>query len=322
MSAPQTINGYLLALNESLEVSLRSRRRIFWEVTEHLRQAAEEQERRGASAREAERRAIAAFGSPEDVAARFETGVIGRLDRCLALSTRWLHRRAGEHSAGAVFAVVALALSLGAAVAAVGLVFERNAVAAGLVFVGTGTAAVLFYGWPTRRRELHEMLSSQNAVPLWVLLLAYPAIVSCLVLLGGAGVASSWEGLLAGTLTYFGWGAMHSLVEAVVNRAARPYPGATEADRRMDWRAERPWGAALADVVALPIALLALIVAYPAPDDLRVVLAGLLTVVAALAVAVVRLEHGRREKEGYRTFYDQIDPTPGTWTQTRRGAAR
>lgn len=61
MSAPQTINEYLAAFNEELEVGLRSRRRIFWEITEHLRQAVEEQVRDGASTQEAERRATAAL---------------------------------------------------------------------------------------------------------------------------------------------------------------------------------------------------------------------------------------------------------------------
>lgn len=175
MSAPQTINEYLAAFNEALEVGLRSRRRIFWEVTEHLRQAAGEQVRRGANAREAQRRAIALFGLPEEVAARFETGVFGRLDRRLALSARWLYRFTTERSAGAILAVMALELFLAAAVAAVAALAGHDPLLAVSMFVSQGTVLLLIYGWPSRRHQLLKVLSRSDAYPL-IWFLAYPAV--------------------------------------------------------------------------------------------------------------------------------------------------
>ena len=313
MSAPQTINEYLAAFNEALEVGLRSRRRIFWEVTEHLRQAAGEQVRRGANAQEAQQRAIALFGSPEEVAARFETGVFGRLDRRLALSARWLYRFTTERSAGAIFAVIALGLVLAAAVAVIGAIFGRDSLAAAAVFFGVGAGIAQIYGRRTRAHEFRRMFS-RGTDATWVAIIAYPAVVSCLVLLGGADAVTSWQTFLAGTLTYVGWGVIQCLIDGFVKHASRHCAGATDAERRHEWRAERPSRAALADVAPLPLALLALIAAYPAPGDLRFALAGLLAAVGGLAVAIVRLEHGRREKDDYRTFYDRLannSPTRG-----------
>ncbi len=86
MSGPQTIRDYLAAFNAALEVGLRSRRRIHVEVYDHLCRTAEEELRRGLTEEEAQRRAIAAFGSPEQVAAGFESGFLGPLDRRLAVT--------------------------------------------------------------------------------------------------------------------------------------------------------------------------------------------------------------------------------------------
>ena len=309
MSAPQTINEYLAAFNEELEVGLRSRRRIFWEITEHLRQAVEEQVRDGASTQEAERRATAAFGAPEEVAGRFETGLIGRLDRRLALSIRWLYRFATERPMGLVFTVVGLGVFLALAVAVAAASLGRNVVAAASGFVAMGTVVALFYGRPLRRRELREMLGRRSAAPsTLVMLLACPAVTGCVVLLGGADAATSWQTILTGFLTFASWFVVQCATEALVDRAAQRCSGATEAERRLGWRAERPWRAAMADVAPLPVALLALLAAYPGPGDLRVALAALLATIGVLAVVLVRLEHGRREKDAYRSFYDQVAP--------------
>ena len=319
MSVPQTLNAYLAAFNEELEVGLRSRRRIFCEVTEHLRQAAEEEVRRGASPREAERRATAAFGAPEEVAARFEAGLTGWLDRRLALSIRWLHRFATERPMGPVFAVAGLGTFLAVAVAVVAASFGRNMVAAAGGFVAMATVVALFWGWPSRRRDLREMLGRRSAAPsMLVMLLAYPAVTGCVVLLAGAEAATSPHTILTVLLTYTSWFVIQWTSEAVVERAARRRSGANEAERRLDWRAEHPSRAALADVAPLPFALLALVAAYPGPGGLRVALAGLLATIGILAVVLVRLEHGRREKADYRTFYDRYGPS-AIWTQPHRG---
>ena len=302
MSAPQTINEYLSAFNEALEVGRRSRRRIFWEVTEHLRQAAGEQIRGGADAREAQRRAIALFGSPEEVAARFETGVFGRLDRRLALSVRWLYSFATERSAGAVFAVMALELFLAAAVAAVVALAGHDPRLASFAFVAQAALLLLIYGWPSRRHRLREMLSRSDAYPL-IWFLAYPAVTGFVLLLNDGDAITIWEWSVGPLLTPLGFLVVWGVIEHVIGRAARRCAGATEAERRLDWGAERPWRAALAAVAPLPLTLLVLFAAYPGPGDLRLALAGLLAALNALAIAVVRLEHSRREKDDYRTFY-------------------
>ena len=302
MSAPQTINEYLAAFNEALEVGLRSRRRIFWEVTEHLRQAAGEQVRRGANAQEAQQRAIALFGSPEEVAARFETGVFGRLDRRLALSARWLYRFTTERSAGAILAVTGLELFLAAAVAAVAAFFGHDPLLAASMFVAQGAVLLLIYGWPSRRHRLREMLSRSDAYPLtWFL--AYPAGTGFVLLLNDGDAITIWEWSVGPLLTPLGFLVVGGVIEHVIGRVARRCSGTTDAERRLDWGAERPWRAALAAVAPLPLTLLVLFAAYPGPGDLRLALAGLLAAVGGLAVVIVRLEHSRREKDDYRTFY-------------------
>lgn len=298
MSAPQTINEYLAEFNEALEVGLRSRRRILWEVTEHLRQAAEEHMQSGATARDAERRAIASFGCPKEVAARFETGLLGRLDRCLALSVRWLYRFTTERSAGAVFAMTALALFLAAVVGVIGAIFGRDAVMASATFLGVGAFIALWFGGRARGDELRRMFSRGTGA-VWIFFVAYPAVTSCLILLASFDAATAWQRLVAATLTFTAYLVIHGVIDHFVKRAIRHCAAATDAERRHEWRLERPWRAALADVAPLPLAILALIVAFPAPGDLRVALAGLLLAVAVMAVAAVRLEHSRREKDDY-----------------------
>ena len=81
MSAPQTIREYVHELNDSLRVRLSRRGRILAETRGHLEQAVEAELARGVSRAEAERRAIAAFGPPQEVAASFGVEgatVIGR----------------------------------------------------------------------------------------------------------------------------------------------------------------------------------------------------------------------------------------------------
>ncbi len=145
MTEPQPIddiNRYLAALNTALAVGLRSRSRILEEACEHLYEAAMAEheellaqiERRELPARpgetlwaEAQRRAIAAFGSPEEVAAGFQRGPLGVLDKHLAAADArfegWLARR--PVLAGTVWAsVTSLAwVALGVAISLVGYLF-------------------------------------------------------------------------------------------------------------------------------------------------------------------------------------------------------
>jgi hypothetical protein len=81
VSEPQTIQAYLEALDDLLCVRLARRERILTEAHAHLREEAAAQRRSGTSQDEAKRRAIAAFGTPEDVAASHAEGdrALGRL---------------------------------------------------------------------------------------------------------------------------------------------------------------------------------------------------------------------------------------------------
>lgn len=136
------INRYLAELNSALAVGLRSRSRILEEACEHLYEAAMAEheellaqiERRELPARpgealwaEAQRRAIAAFGSPEEVASGFQSGPLGVLDRHLAAADArfegWVARR--PVLAGTVWAAVtSLAwVALGVAISLVGYLF-------------------------------------------------------------------------------------------------------------------------------------------------------------------------------------------------------
>lgn len=66
-----TISTYLDALRGELRATARPRARILHEVADHLAEAAQWERERGAAPEEAERRAIARFGAPREVAHQF-----------------------------------------------------------------------------------------------------------------------------------------------------------------------------------------------------------------------------------------------------------
>lgn len=70
------IDAYLAQLRQMLEVSPRAKKRILWEVEDHLSEAAAREERRGLSVEAAQRAAIARFGPPQLVAQSFEAEAI------------------------------------------------------------------------------------------------------------------------------------------------------------------------------------------------------------------------------------------------------
>jgi hypothetical protein len=70
------IDAYLAQLRQMLEVSPRTKKRILWEVEDHLSEAAAREERRGLSVEAAQRAAIARFGPPQLVAQSFEAEAI------------------------------------------------------------------------------------------------------------------------------------------------------------------------------------------------------------------------------------------------------
>lgn len=136
------IKLYLAALNHELEVGLRSRARILVEVGEHLQQAADDVHAKLRAEAErhppatapteapwvtAQRRAIAPFGSPEEVAAGFEGGRLEALDKRLALidasMERWVGRR--PLLGGTIWAAVTslVFVAMGLAITGVGALF-------------------------------------------------------------------------------------------------------------------------------------------------------------------------------------------------------
>lgn len=62
------IEQYLAQLRQALRVSPSLKERILCEVEEHLLEGAEREEAGGAAPEEAQRRVIARFGAPEEVA--------------------------------------------------------------------------------------------------------------------------------------------------------------------------------------------------------------------------------------------------------------
>jgi hypothetical protein len=73
MHEPSLTAEYLKALRASLRASPGTADRIMAEVEDHLRQAMDEEIAAGAPAEEAERRALARFGPPDEVARSFRT---------------------------------------------------------------------------------------------------------------------------------------------------------------------------------------------------------------------------------------------------------
>ena len=78
MSTPSEIERYLAELGRELPGKLRGKRRILREVEDHLHEAVSRLEAAGVRRPEAERRAVAAFGAPSVVAARFGPAVRAR----------------------------------------------------------------------------------------------------------------------------------------------------------------------------------------------------------------------------------------------------
>lgn len=131
--------------------------------------------------------------------------------------------------------------------------------------------------------------------------LGHSGVLAFLLMVGGTEAYEAWEWMaswLLVTVVFFLAGA--ALARAV-QHAARGYPQATEYSRRQGWRADHPWCAALADVAPVPLGMVVLIVVHPAAAScLRVALVMLVAALTALAVAAVRLEQSRQEKDYYQ----------------------
>ncbi len=108
-------------------------------------------------------------------------------------------------------------------------------------------------------------------------------------------------------LVLVAYGVARAGLQAGVDYAAKISPGQTEHEQRKSreaWGADHPWGAAIADAAALPLAIEVLVLVRSGPSGLRVALALLVAVIAPLAVAVLRLERSRQEKEAYQRAYE------------------
>ena len=299
MSEPRTIKAYLAALNAALEVGLRSRHRILAEVEDHLLAAADEQLRRGVGSAEAQWRAVIAFGRVEQVAARFDAGLIGTLDRRLALSVRWMHHSMTQRRWGVPALIVGLSILVGGAFAAFAVAFDRDPLLAAGAYVGGGAVALYCVFSSGLRQHLRDMTNNSCAGIVVPSFFAYPAVVSCLVLLSGVyafdGVA--WFGGF--TIVDVGWFGSEAVIGRAMSRTARRYSGTSEQDRQRAWSADHPWRWAVARVAPLPLGLITLIAVYPAPATgaLRVGLVAVVGVMTAVAAGAVRLESARRERD-------------------------
>lgn len=303
MSAPQTINAYLAALNAALEVGLRNRRRILAEVEDHLCQAEDEQLRRGRSSCEAQRRAVVAFGCAEQVAARFDAGPIGALDRRLALSVRWVHRWLTQHWSGIPAFIVVVSLLFAGALAALGAAFGRDPqVAAGVLLSGAAAVLTFFMLSRSYRQSLRDITKNGTTCYCVRWSFVFPTVGGCLALLRDEYSATvQWAVAIPLVWTLAAGSAW--LIEGAITRAARRYLAATEQDRREAWSADHPWQSAVAGATPVPLGLVALITVHPGAVTLRVALVALVAAMAALVVAAVRLEAARRERDAYQHMF-------------------
>lgn len=224
----EDLNSYLAELNAALAVGMRSRSRILEEVGEHLYEAAcAEHERLLAQIERgelpvqpiqalwtaAQRRAIATFGKPQDVAAGFQTGPLGSVDRRLALADgrfeAALRRR--PVLAGTIWATVtSLAwVAIGVAIWGVGGLFHIGyaanvlpplALISVLSFcirmwlvlrrLPAGGAAT-WRGLPLRRREHFGLIALRDVLG-WAFFVGYVVLTDPMSFIG---LMTAWFGL-------------------------------------------------------------------------------------------------------------------------------
>ena len=321
MSEPQTLREYLADFNAYLEVGLRSRRRIFLEVSDHLWQRIERELREGASRAVAERRAITAFGSPEEVARSFQAGLVGALDRRLALSTRRLQVWMAAHrwrAAVTKIALLALVLAVAAAVAALTgarypLVGVSHWLFIGVVWMvwlspraplrGRHLARIRAWPWRRVKRPAAEPPARTRGYSLETCTLLavcpYPVVLAWLTIVDGKPYEPFWQ-LLVLVLLFLGFQqGVAWATDRAVDRVARRRAPATEDAGRGSWEAEHPWRAAFFDIWSALLASFALVLIYPAPLELRGAFAVFLVAVTALVAVGLCLNRSLQEQGAY-----------------------
>lgn len=302
---PNAIREYLARFNVALEVGVRSRRQIFLEVSDHLRERFERELRAGASDTEAARRAIAAFGPPEEVARSFQAGMLGALDRQLALRTRRLHRWMASHLWGAAAAKLALLALIYGAVAAVGtLAGARQPLLGSAHLLSWGAMWVL---WCSPQAPLRARLrvrpQPRGQYPLdtvtFMAICPFPMVSAWLTMVEVNPFDPFWLLMLLVLLfPVFQWSA-YWVTERVLNLVARRSAPSAQDASSSSWKAEHPWRSAFFEIWSAPLALLALVLTYPAPVALRgafAVVVAAVTLLVALGLCLVR---SLREKTSY-----------------------
>ncbi len=303
MTGPETIRDYMGALNASLEVGLRSRRSILRELYDHLCQAAYEELHRGETEQEAQRRAIAAFGSPQEVAAGFESGLAGQIDKRLAIVARRVDVWMAQHPWSGAALRIGFFLPAAAAIAAVGAAF--GAVEPGLQVAAALLQAVSwwslylgFKAWRLRRRPepgLRERMWAEDPRLLGVeedAPLGGGGMAGCLRGgLGGyaASVGASWvlfvasTGVAAAVLVLLRWFVHRIYPQDNTCEDSRCEDGSLRA-----FRLDHPWWGALLHASYVPLSVLAVVLLIsPGPLGFRIALGPLIVVITA-TVAVFR----------------------------------
>ncbi len=310
MSEPQTVREYLADFNAYLEVGLRSRRRIFLEVYDHLWQRIERELREGAGRAVAERRAIAAFGSPEEVARSFHAGLVGALDRRLALSTRRLQVWMAAHRwRAAVTKIALLALASGAAAAVAALAGAR----APVFVLGLFVAGVMWMVWlgphaPLRGRGFPARAKWPKNAPhdpdfyaaVFTAAFAGPIVIIWITMVDGSSDHFPYGQFVLSMLLVLGtYWVVDGATDRAVDRVARRRAPATEDAGRGSWEAEHPWRAAFFDIWSALLASFALVLIYPAPLELRGAFAVFLAAVTALLAVGLCLNRSLQEQGAY-----------------------
>jgi hypothetical protein len=248
--------------------------------------------RRGETEEEAQRRAIAAFGSPEQVAAGFQSGRLGSLDRRLALTATRLDVWMARHPWGGALLRMALFVPAAALIAGLGLAFAVPdlglQVASGLV--GSGAWVSLYLGalaWKLRGRPesgLHARIAAHDPERLGLEL--HP--------LGGPAANGCWMGGLVSLganvdFDFFLCILMGSLLLWLPALLAHNCAGDNETRRTwFNFRREHPWWGALVNAPHFPSVALALALALPAPLGFRLALALAIAAMQTVGLAALR----------------------------------
>ncbi len=299
MTAPETIRGYLAALNASLEVGLRSRRRILYEVADHLWESTQAKVREGDDPKHVWAQEVAAFGSPEEVAAGFESDFVGTLDKRLAVIATRLDLWMAQHPWGGAGLRAALVLALAAAIVGAGALFgtvDHAEAPAQTVLVG-GALWSLYLGakaWRLRRRPepgLRDRMRAQDRQLIDIEPWGFVGGLRIGLGLMGLFLVYAIEGLgLSFFLVFVGFFLLIEFSDLIEWLARRGY-------EELAFRQHHPWSGALLQASFVPILALAAALLTPGPLGFRVALAVLVLACTALVAAVRCLAWNRDEKD-------------------------